>query len=74
MEMKNEVRTYMTRFLCEECLKEKGLAGEYKPTGKVLLSTPPKHEHKCTDCGRVLMLDKKYPIIEYEIISGWEQI
>ena len=36
----------------------------------VLLSNPPKYEHKCSKCGTVLHLTEVYPKLEYEVVES----
>lgn len=37
--------------------------GMYRPSGRVLLSNPPKYPHHCTRCDRKVIFDRKYPCI-----------
>ena len=46
-EVKHEVKTYLIRYLCDDC----GI-GTLNPTGITLTSYPPQYPHTCGNCGR----------------------
>ena len=60
METKKEKTTVEIDYECIKC----GV-GKLRPTGKKLLSKPPKYPHKCTECDfKKTFTNKKYPYIE----------
>ena len=59
-EQKTEVRTYKAEIVCKNC------DGTMTPTGKILLSYPAKHEHKCTKCEYIENFGDAYPKIVFE--------
>ena len=62
---RTEVRTYIVRWICEECE-----VGEMRPTGGSLASNPPLYIHKCNHCGhRDTARGTQYPQREYEEIN-----
>lgn len=50
------------KYICEFCGE-----GEMKhiPSSEVKLNIPPLFNHKCTNCGKIMMLPKMYPYIEW---------
>lgn len=54
MEIK-EVKTYVRRFICPQCKKER-----MSYTGYTLLSNPAWYEHDCK-CGYQVYLRRRYP-------------
>jgi len=61
--IETEVATFKIEYICDHCKK-----GHMIPTGKVLLSYPPKYEHKCDniDCNTIESFDITYPTILYK--------
>lgn len=64
MEKHFEVKTYQTRYECDNC-KE----GELLPTGKMFMSNPPKFPHTCDKCGSEMIFNEKYPKLTYSYAS-----
>ena len=57
MEERQEVKTYRIRYKCPNCE-----TGYLEPTGKILMSSPPKYPHRCNaDCGHMQTFKVKYP-------------
>ncbi len=63
-EVKQEVNTYLIRYLCDECGK-----GTLNPTGIALTSYPPQYPHICDKCGRNETFWEKYPKTVYEPVE-----
>jgi hypothetical protein len=65
-EKRTLVNTYVVRMECDRCHN-----GVLLPTGKILLSDPPKFPHKCSFCEHEMTYDVKYPttILE-DAVSG----
>jgi len=57
---KNQIQSFKIHYLCDKC------CSEMISTDKVILTLPPKYEHKCNNCNNIENLDKKYPYTEYE--------
>lgn len=66
MESKFEVKTFIVKYFCEPCATKGG--GEYKYTGRTMLTSPPKFQHVCDRCGERKLLSKQYPSTELEYI------
>lgn len=66
-EVEKEVKTFLINMLCD-C--EKGfliLTGKFKPA---IASGEMLHVHKCTKCGKLFDLKKRYPLHKYETVDG----
>ena len=61
METRKELKTIEVDYKCPKCGK-----GKLRPTGKKLLSHPPKYPHKCTECDHKETFINTYPYIDYE--------
>jgi transcription elongation factor Elf1 len=62
-EIKKEVKTYKTEYVCDEC----GIGTMESCSGIVLTSNPPRYPHKCTNCGcERHFTGTKYPVIYCE--------
>ena len=59
MEVKKEVKTYVTRLYCDKCNQEMII----DPI--VLTSYPPQFSYSCPQCGGKVTSYKKYPCPEY---------
>jgi hypothetical protein len=57
-----EIKPYGVKYRCD-------CGGEMKPTGQMLMSDPPKWPHECKDCKAIANLTKKYPTVEWEVIT-----
>lgn len=68
MEIKNEVKVFKIKMICEDCIP---YGAEYLPTNTISFSNPPKYEHKCNRCGDIKIFDCVYPKIVYTEIENW---
>lgn len=57
-----DIKPVGIRYICEFCNE-----GEMKtvPGSEAKLSFPPMFDHKCTKCGKMMLLPKIYPYIEW---------
>lgn len=64
MEKEVRVETYGVIKICNTCE-----SGEVLPTGNDSYMPEIKLEHKCINCGDLVYLSEKYPLIKYRIKS-----
>lgn len=62
MEVKEEVKTYQIKMICNRCKQ-----GEMVPTGMAFTSLPSQFEHRCNCCGYKETYKTIYPAIRYEL-------
>jgi len=62
--VKKEVKTFEVVYECDMCD-----SGMMIFTGVVLLSNPPKYEHKCDACGSMFNSGTQYPTTHIEHVS-----
>ena len=62
METRTEVKTYRIDKVCDVCGDGNM---ELSSMHGTLLTHPPKHPHKCNECGNIDTYTKIYPCIEY---------
>ena len=63
-EIRQKVELYRVNLTCPIC-KE----GYMFPTGIVLTSIPPLHQHQCNSCGYITNLEAKYPYYDAVIAA-----
>lgn len=57
---KTTVTAVRVRHRCDKCRQ-----AYYKFTGFTQMSSPPKYQHVCTNCGDTVYFSLRYPTIEY---------
>lgn len=68
MEKEFTVEPICIKYICDNCNE-----GEMRPTGiNDWESSPPKFQHKCTECGAEKTFEEKYPLIRYKSIEWGE--
>ena len=65
-EIRQEVKTFVVHYLCDECGKE---AMEPDRKGVVSFVMPPAYDHTCPGCGAKATFGIEYPRIETEAIA-----
>ncbi|MBM7835701.1 hypothetical protein [Clostridium sardiniense] len=65
MEKETLVKSILVKYICDYCNE-----GNVIPTGENYWEyNPPKFEHKCTKCGKRILLNDKYPLIRYRSLE-----
>ena len=59
------LRPIQIDYHCDEC--EHGLM---RPVGHMLMTDPPQFEHKCTECGYLMVFNERYPTVRYALEGG----
>lgn len=72
METRKQLITIRVDYKCPECE-----TGYLRPTGKVLMSSPPQYPHRCDNykCNYIKTFrNKKYPHLDYEESDVTEEV
>ena len=64
MERKTECRPVWVEYICDKCGE-----GMMEMQSGLLLTDPPRHQHKCTHCGYEDHLFEYYPRLRWEPVK-----